>query len=108
MRETLGQLGEDLASQLDDEGNAPNVNRNWHDSDERTWDNRRTTFAVDPSRYKSTERISSSEKVSDAMLVSETVRQTIVQREEGIRKVYGQILSDATARRSDSEESEGI
>lgn len=102
MRETLSDLGEDLASQLSDDGKGVHVNRNWRNTEHRTWDDRLGSFTVDGSHTRTVERMNGCEGVSDVALVREYVRLLIGQREENIRGIYGQILRDASARRGET------
>ena len=95
MRGTLSRLGEELAGQLSAEGTDAPVKRRWSDQDERSWRDGRGSFVVRASRYTSSEHVRTVEGAADAPLVAEIVRQTIEQRESGIRTVYGQVLADA-------------
>jgi hypothetical protein len=100
MRATLAQLGETLAGQLSDEGKPTRVTRQWKNSEERDWAVGDGAFQVQGTRYSAKERIQVGEGTSEAKLVQETVRLLIEQREENIRHIYGQILSDQRLQRS--------
>src|SRR4051812_45273590 len=52
MRRSLGLLGEQLASQLRDQGTNPVVTRTWRDRDSRSWEVTGEALHVDPSRTR--------------------------------------------------------
>lgn len=99
MREAFAKVGAGLMHQLEDDGKDIALTRSYHDRDQRSWSDKRNTFAVDPAIYSSKEKITVRREVSDARIVQAAVSLAIHQREESIRKLYGKILSDAQAKR---------
>jgi hypothetical protein len=95
MRAMLSGLGEAIAGQLGDEGKNPVVSRHWRDRDERDWVRTGRTFVVRGSRARTLDHLEGYEGASDAKLVREHVRLVIEQREQSIRQLYAQILTDA-------------
>jgi hypothetical protein len=99
MRATLLELGQELAEQLSEVGTTPIADQTSKESDERTWTDRRSAIHIAPGSFHSEFRLSGFEGVADAKLVRATVEIAIAHREVSIRKVYRQVLEDATARR---------
>jgi hypothetical protein len=97
MRAALGQLGEHLASRLDDRGRSIEFTRQVRERDRRTWHDLGNELHIDASHTRVTDRLHGYEGVSEAGLVREHVRLVIEQREESIRKVYKQVLTDISA-----------
>ncbi len=108
MRATLLELGQGLAEQLSDDGKAPVTDQTSEDTDERTWLDRRTAVHIAPTAWDSEYQLSGYEGVADAKLVRKTVEIAIVHREASIRKVYRQVLEDASARREATVQSRGL
>jgi hypothetical protein len=100
MRHSLRSLGDELSSQLSDEGRDLAIHQEFDDEDERTWLDRNTAFLVRPSVIESDIRLNGYEGASDAKLVKKTVEITIAQREDSIRTLYREILADAIAARA--------
>lgn len=98
MRTTLRQLGDELSEQLPKQGKLPVMKRKAKNHDERTWVNRGTAFAVDPSTTRYVEQLRGYVGVSDSALVQETIRLFIEQREKDIHSIYVRILADAEKR----------
>jgi hypothetical protein len=99
MRATLLELGQELTEQLSEVGKTPVADQTTKESDERTWLDRRSAIHIAPTSFHSELRLSGYEGVADAKLVRGTIEIAIAHREVSIRKVYQQILEDATARR---------
>jgi hypothetical protein len=77
MRTALRALGDGLCEQLSEEGSDPDVNQTTNYDDSRTWTDRRTELAIDPSEYHSETRLDGYEGAADARLVRKTVEITI-------------------------------
>ena len=99
MRATLLELGQELAEQLSEVGKAPVANQTTKETDERTWFDRRSAIHIAPTAFRSKCELSGYEGAADAKLVRGTIEIAIAHREVSIRKVYQQVLEDATARR---------
>lgn len=99
MREKLTALGEELASQLNDDGRKAAVRRTWSDQWSRKWKDGGNSFSVEGAHTRMNDSISVAEGTSDASLVLETVAQFIDQRTQNIRSMYGTIMMDAYMRR---------
>ena len=102
MRDLLRKLGEELSAQLGDKGKTPVIRHDSQDHDTRTWTDSRTEFHVDPSAYQSQTELTGYEGAADAQLVRQTVEITIQHRETAIRRMYDQVLEDATAKRAEA------
>lgn len=100
MRQELTKLGEELASQLSDEGQDINLGRKWHDHDERVWEDTHSEFIVKGSSYHSREALSIPTHAAESRLVRAIIESAIGQREQSIRILYATILGDAQAKRS--------
>jgi len=100
MRTALGQLGDLLASRLDDRGRSIEFTRKVRERDRRTWHDLGNELHIDASHTRVTDRLQGYEGVSEAGLVREHVRLVIEQRETSIRNVYRQVLTDMSARRA--------
>ncbi len=102
-RTALGGIGEALGSQLSDQGRKPHVDQRFRDFDERGWCHKEGSFTIAASVYDNETILLGYEGASDAALVRGTIDNLIRQRELSIRKLYQQILSDATAKRNGQE-----
>ena len=102
MRDSLRNLGEALSAQLSDKGKTPVIHQDSQDHDTRTWTDSRTEFHVDASVYQNETELTGYEGAADAQLVRQTVEITIQYRETAIRRMYDQVLEDATAKRAEA------
>lgn len=100
MRAILRNLGDAITEQLDEEGRDPDVDQKSGYEDYRTWTDRRTAFAVDPSSYHSETNLDGYRGASDAKLVRKTVEVTILDRELQIRQLYDQMLVGVAEKRT--------
>jgi hypothetical protein len=99
MRQSLCDLGEALAVQLSDEGKIPVIQQTHRNRDSRDWVDGGNLFSILPSSFRNETTLRGYEGVADARLVRESVDFIITQREQDIRRLYGQILADARNKR---------
>ena len=64
------------------------------------WTDRRTELAIDPSEYRSETQLNGYKGAADSRLVRKTVEVTILDREQQIRQLYGNILADVASKRA--------
>jgi hypothetical protein len=100
MRTALRGLGDGLCEQLSEEGTDPNVDQTTPYDDSRTWTDRRTELAIDPSEYHSETQLDGYQGAADARLVRKTVEVTILDREQQIRQLYENILAGVASKRA--------
>lgn len=104
MRKVVSELGELLGARVRDNGVNTSVSRDWKTADTREWHDRGSAVAIPPSRWRMSEISAHSPDISEAEWVQKTVQLVIEQREQNIRSLYRQVLTDIRARRGRSVE----